>query len=165
MIKKYRLETVYLTQYILEQYWQGNLMPLVSHMHNDILWIGSMDEEYVHGKEDMIKRVKENNNEMPLVYLDNQEYEVVQNEGNTCIVVGRYRAYTKPDSGLLLSEKQRITFVWNKVSIDGEEKLLIKHIHLMFFISSRRRKDFLRVQAVKTMNICRGLWLREVQTK
>lgn len=130
MIKKYRLEAVALTQYILEQYWQGNLMPLVSHMHEDILWIGSMDEEYVHGKEDMIKRIKENNSEMPLVYLDNQEYEIVQNEGNTCVVAGRYRAYTKPESGMLLSEKQRVTFVWNKEKADDEEKLWIKHIHL-----------------------------------
>ncbi len=130
MIKKYRRLVIELTQYILEQYWQKNPEPLMNHMHDEALWIGSMDEEYIHGKKLMEKRIYENSNEMPHVYLDNQEYEAVQNEGNTCVVAGRYRAYTKPDSGMLLSEKQRVTFVWEKIKIGNEEKFFIKHIHL-----------------------------------
>lgn len=130
MIKKYCKKAMELTQYILEQYWQRNLEPLLSHIDDDILWIGSMDEEYLHGKQAMMKRIKENNNEMPLVYLDNQEYEIVQNTGRCCVVVGRYRAFTKPESGMLLSEKQRVTFVWEKYKTEDIEKLLIKHIHL-----------------------------------
>ena len=130
MIKKYCKKAMELTQYILEQYWQRNLEPLLSHIDDDILWIGSMDEEYLHGKQAMMKRIKENNNEMPLVYLDNQEYEIVQNTGRCCVVVGRYRAFTKPESGMLLSEKQRVTFVWEKDKTEDTEKLLIKHIHL-----------------------------------
>lgn len=130
MKKKNRTQVMYLTQHILEEYWQSNLEPLKEHLHKDILWIGSTDEEYLHGEEAMLKRLSENNTEMPPVFLDQQEYGIVQNEGNTCVVVGRYRAYTKPESGLLLSEKQRVTFVWEKVKLDGEDKLLIKHLHL-----------------------------------
>lgn len=130
MIKKYQSEVLRLTQYILEQYWQKNTEPLLTHIDENILWIGSMDEEYIHGKETMTLRIDENNLEKPLVYMDSQEFEIVQNEGNTCIVVGRYRAYTKPESGMLLSEKQRVTFVWEKIPSDGAEKLRIKHIHL-----------------------------------
>lgn len=130
VIKKYCKKAMKLTQYILEQYWQRDLEPLLSHIDDDILWIGSMDEEYLHGKQAMMKRIKENNNEMPLVYLDNQEYEIVQNTGRCCVVVGRYRAFTKPESGMLLSEKQRVTFVWEKDKTEDTEQLLIKHIHL-----------------------------------
>lgn len=86
MIKKYCKKFLELTQYILEQYWQRNLEPLLSHIDDDILWIGSMDEEYLHGKQAMMKRIKENNNEMPLVYLDNQKYEIVQNTGRCCVL-------------------------------------------------------------------------------
>lgn len=126
MLKKYCNQALKLTQYILEQYWQRNLEPLLSYISDDILWIGSMDEEYLHGKEAMVKRIKENNQEMPIVYLDDQEYEVVQNGSNDCVIVGRYKAYTKPESKMILTEKQRITFVWSK----EKDKLLIKHIHL-----------------------------------
>lgn len=130
MKKNNRTQVLYLTQHILEEYWQSNLEPLKKHVHKDILWIGSTDEEYIHGKETMLKRLGENNMEMPPVFLDQQEYGIVQNEGNTCVVVGRYRAFTKKESGILLSEKQRVTFVWVKVKLAGEDKLLIKHLHL-----------------------------------
>lgn len=130
MLKKHRLHVIHLTQYILEQYWQRNLEPLVSHLHKDIMWVGSMDEEYFHGKEAMLERLKENNSEMPPVYMDNQEYEVVHSDGNTCIVVGRYRGYTKPESGILLCDKQRVTFVWEKIKAGDTEEFLIRHIHL-----------------------------------
>lgn len=130
MIRKYSIQVLELTQKILEQYWQGNQTLFREHMHRDILWIGSMKEEYIYGAKDMLKRLDENHEEMPPVFLDEQEYEIVQNERNTCVVAGRYRAYTKPESGLLLSEYQRVTFVWEKSVEDKKDCLRIKHIHL-----------------------------------
>ncbi|MCI1722559.1 MAG: hypothetical protein LKM41_06995 [Lachnospiraceae bacterium] len=67
MKKKNRTQVMYLTQHILEEYWQSNLEPLKEHLHKDILWIGSTDEEYLHGEEAMLKRLSENNTEMPPV--------------------------------------------------------------------------------------------------
>ena len=130
MIRKYATQAVELTQHIMEEYWQKNPEPLIEHLHENILWIGSMNEEYLHGKEIMVYRIRENINAMPFVYLDNQEYEVVQREGSSCVVVGRYRAYTQPESGILLSEKQRVTFVWEKAPAGQKPELLIRHIHL-----------------------------------
>lgn len=130
MIKKYCNLLLQLTQYILEEYWQNNQKPLIEHMHKDILWIGSTNSEYLHGKDQMIKRIEENKQEMPPVFLDEQEYEVVDNDTKLCLVVGRYRAYTKPESGLLLSEKQRVTFLWVKIKSEGKDLFFIKHIHL-----------------------------------
>ena len=130
MIVKYAKQAVELTQHIVEAYWQKNTEPLIEHLHEDILWIGSMNEEYLHGKAAMVQRITENIGEMPPVYLDTQEYEVVQREGASCVVVGRYRAYTQPESGILLSEKQRVTFVWEKAPTGHEPELLIRHLHL-----------------------------------
>ncbi len=130
MIRKYAAKAVELTQHIVKEYWQKNAEPLIEHLHENILWIGSMNEEYFHGKTVMINRIRENIEAMPMVYLDNQEYEVVQRSGDSCVVVGRYRAYTKPESGILLSEKQRVTFVWEKAPKGQKPELLIRHIHL-----------------------------------
>ncbi len=130
MIRKYATQAVELTQHIMEEYWQKNPEPLIEHLHENVLWIGSMNEEYLHGKDIMVHRIKENINAMPLVYLDNQEFEVVQRSGLSCVVVGRYRAYTQPESGLLLSEKQRVTFVWEKAPTGQKPELQIRHIHL-----------------------------------
>lgn len=126
ILKNYCNQTLELTQYILEQYWQRNIEPLLSYISDDIFWIGFMDEGYLHVKEAMVKRIQENIQEIPIVYLDEQEYKVVQDESNDCIIVGSYKAYTKLESKIIFSEKQRITFVW----IKEKEKLLIKHIHL-----------------------------------
>lgn len=149
MKKRNRTQVLYLTQHILEEYWQSNLTPLKEHIHKDILWIGSMDEEYIHGEEAMLKRLNENKNAMPLVFLDQQEYGIVHNEGNTCVVAGRYRAFTKPESGILLSEKQRVTFVWEKVKIGDQEEMQIKHLHLSNILHIQSEDERFPTQAGK----------------
>lgn len=118
------------TKLILQEYWQGNQTPLIQHLHPDILWIGSTDAEYTHGAKIMIQRMTENKMQMPPVYLDQQEYEVIDHKASSCLIVGRYRAYTKPDSGLFLSEKQRVSFYWVQEVHGDEVVFLIKHIHL-----------------------------------
>ena len=37
MKKKNRTQVMYLTQHILEEYWQSNLEPLKEHLHKDII--------------------------------------------------------------------------------------------------------------------------------
>ena len=51
MIRKYATQAVELTQHIMEEYWQKNPEPLIEHLHENVLWIGSMNEEYLHGKD------------------------------------------------------------------------------------------------------------------
>lgn len=120
-------QAVELTQRIMEKYWLGDITLLLDYLSEDVLWIGSTNQEYIHGKDKMIERLNQNHEEMPHVYLDEQEYEAVYNDSKTCTVVGRYRAFTNPKQcGLALSEKQRFTFLWVK----EKDKVLIKHIHL-----------------------------------
>lgn len=39
MLLKQKVETIKLTQYIMEQYWQKNYEPLIEHANDNILWI------------------------------------------------------------------------------------------------------------------------------
>lgn len=126
MVKKLAQQAMDLTRKILESYWAGNMELLAEHMHPDILWIGSMDSEYIRGAEEMRKRLEENQQAMPPCHLEQQEYEVASNVGGTCVVAGRYTGYTDPGAEIMLSEKQRVTFVW----VHEKEKLWIRHIHL-----------------------------------
>lgn len=142
MIKKYCLQALELTKYIIEKYWQGEQWPLIQYISPDILWIGSTNSEYIHGSEEMIARLKKNKAAMPPVFLDEQEYEIVDNQAASCLIVGRYRAFTKQESGMLLSEKQRITFYWVKVSENGKEFLKIKHIHLSNVLKMQDEEEF-----------------------
>lgn len=130
MLLQQQVETIKLTQYIMEQFWQKNYEPLIEHANDNILWIGPLEDEYVYGKKAMVDKIMEKNDERPLVYLDDQEYEGLRSEGNISVVVGKYRAYTKLESGVISSEKQRVTFMWERVKKDDEVQLLITHIHI-----------------------------------
>lgn len=90
-----------------------------------------------HGRQN-----NENNEERPLVYLDDQQYEGLRSEANISVVVGRYRAFTKQDSGVILSEKQRVTFIWERVKKDDEAQLLITHIHISNIFIPRMMINF-----------------------
>lgn len=145
MLLKSQNNELNLTAYILEQYWLKNPEPLLKYIDDDILWIGSTDAEYIHGKQNMQERLFKNITESPLVYLDEQEYEIAGQDTNSCLVVGRYRAYTKPESGIVLSEKQRITFYWFKKA----DKLCIKHIHLSNILHIQDDDEYFPTKAGK----------------
>lgn len=50
MLLQQQVETIKLTQYIMEQFWQKNYEPLIEHANDNILWIGPLEDEYVYGK-------------------------------------------------------------------------------------------------------------------
>lgn len=53
MLLQQQVETIKLTQYIMEQFWQKNYEPLIEHANDNILWIAlwkmSMFMEKSHG--------------------------------------------------------------------------------------------------------------------
>lgn len=114
-----------------------------------------------HGRQN-----NENNEDRPLVYLDDQQYEGLRSEANISVVVGRYRAFTKQDSGVILSEKQRVTFIWERVKKDDEAQLLITHIHISnIFHTKDDDKLFLPRMAGKIMSMYRKLLQNTVRIR
>lgn len=72
--------------------------------------------------------------------------------------MGKYRAYTKLESGVISSEKQRVTFMWERVKKDDEVQLLITHIHISnIFIPRMMINFFLLRMAGKITSIYRKL--------
>lgn len=115
-----------LTEYVLQQFWMRNTKEVLKYFHEHIMWIGSMKSEYVFGKEAVKARIQEVTTNVPQVYMTNQQYSIVHTDANTCTVAGMYVAFTNPFSGQILSETQRVTFIW--IVVKGELKII--HLHL-----------------------------------
>lgn len=113
------------TQWILEEWWNKNSQPFIDAMDPDILWIASGREEYYFGKEECLKHCVRLE-DLPKVYLQGQEYSIAYSDRNTCLVAGRYIACTEEGEPMVLSETQRVTFVWKQ----EEDRLSIIHLHL-----------------------------------
>lgn len=69
MLLKQKVETIKLTQYIMEQYWQKNYEPLIEHVCDNVLWIGPLEDEYVHGKKAMVDKIMKIMKRDPLYIL------------------------------------------------------------------------------------------------
>lgn len=50
MLLKQKVETIKLTQYIMEQYWQKNYEPLIEHVCDNVLWIALWTMSMFMGK-------------------------------------------------------------------------------------------------------------------
>lgn len=157
MTKEGKTKVINLTQYILEKYWKKDYEPLLEYVDDNIMWIGSLDEEYMHGRKEMQERIEKNCDDMVLVSLKNQEYEVVSDDADSCIVVGRYTACTDPDSGVLLCEKQRVTFVWKKKN----ELFKIMHIHLSNILHIQDRDENFPIRAGKEAYLYMQMMMKE----
>jgi hypothetical protein len=119
-------QLLHLTQMIVEHYWQKDLKPLLENIHPDIFLIGPMERDYIHGRKAFVAAMQRNQSEMPVVQLDDEHYEAVVVMPDLCVVACRYRCFTTPDSGLVLSERQRGTYVWVR---EGDH-FLIRHLHV-----------------------------------
>lgn len=139
-------EALELTSYLLCQYWHLNPELFISHLHKNVLWIGSMDSEYIHGAENVKTRIYENRDAMVDVYLKDEEYEIIYSDSISCLIVGRYTAYTKPETGQILSEKQRVTFEW----VLENKELKIIHLHLSNILHIQQEKEKFPTIAGKT---------------
>lgn len=126
MRKDLKYEALELSLKILRAYWLGDSTLFRRHFHPDIIWTGSCADEYSRGCDAAFARLDENQAAMPPVFMDQIQFEIVYADTHSVTVFGRYRAYTDPASGLVLSEKQRVTYVWEAIDND----LLIRHLHL-----------------------------------
>lgn len=143
-----------LTAQILHEYWHRKPELFLSHLHKNIFWIGSMDSEYIHGADNIRERINQNSNAMVDVCLKDEEYEALQYKGNTCLIVGRYTAYIKPETGQLLSEKQRVTFEW----VLEDNKLQILHLHLSNILHIQKENEkFPTIAGKATFEYVKGI--------
>lgn len=126
MNKKMIQEVLKLTEECISRYWQLDIDFILSYCHEDVMWTGALQSEFMEGKEAMTKDFKALIKELKHCHMDRQEFLVVQNTGNVCTIAGRYLVTTDETEEYFLQAQQRCTCVWEL--IDG--KLQIRHLHV-----------------------------------
>lgn len=126
MRKELLQEAIRLTQECLTRYWQLDCEFVLGYCDEDVVWIGSLNEEFIEGRDATEADLRAAIREIKPCHLERQEFLAVQNAGNACTVVGRYLTTTDEEVGYFLQAQQRCTFTWE---LDhGAWKL--KHIHV-----------------------------------
>lgn len=113
-----------LTQALMEAHGQRELEWVMSYMDEDVVWIGALRGQYVHGKAAM-RRILSQEQDVP-IQSEAIVYEVVYQTETLAIVTGQLGAYTEPESGYLLKQNQRLSFVYERKT-DGWK---IIHLHV-----------------------------------
>lgn len=126
MNKKTVQEVLRLTEECLSRYWQLDIDFILGYCHEDVMWTGALQSEFMEGKEKMARDLQAVKKELKHCHLMMQEFLAVQNTGNVCTVAGRYLVTTDETEDCFIQAQQRCTFVWEQ--IDG--KLQIRHIHV-----------------------------------
>lgn len=119
-------EIIRLTQECIVRFWQLDAEFAISHFDKDILWIGSVQSQYMEGCEEAVRDFRGIMKELKPCHLLQQEFHVVQNAGNACTIAGRYLTTVDDEVGYFMQVQQRCTFVWELIK--GEPK--IKHCHI-----------------------------------
>lgn len=112
-----------LTAKVMREHYKRNLDYVLSYMTDDILWIGPLETQFIHGKE-KVKEFLTPEQEVP-VSVSEMNFQIVGYNDSMCIVAGKLRAHTRAETGLVLDVEQRYTFCWQRT----EDVASIIHIH------------------------------------
>lgn len=115
-----------ITQECLARYWQLDPEYALSYCDDDIIWIGSVQSQFMEGKDAVTQDFYNSMKELKPCHLLEQEFFVAQNCGSACTVVGRYLTTTDDSVDYFLQVQQRCTFVWEQTG-EGPK---IKHIQI-----------------------------------
>lgn len=126
MNKQTLQEIIKLSQECLIRFWQMDPEFAIEHFDKNIIWIGSAQSQYTDTYEDAVNDFREIIKELKPCHLSHQEFQIAQNTGNGCTIVGRYITTTDESVGYHLQAQQRCTFVWE--IRQGKPK--IKHCHI-----------------------------------
>lgn len=119
-------EMIRLSQECLERFWQLDGEFVIGYFDDDFLWIGSAMSQYMEGKEAAAADFRDIMAELKPCHLLNQEFTVIANSGNICVIAGRYLTTTDDEVGYFLQAQQRCTFVWET----GKDGPKLKHCHI-----------------------------------
>lgn len=125
-MKKLDEEAIRLTHEVLVRYWQRDYMFAIENCMNDVIWVGSRQDEFQIGvaatQADFERAVKE----LQPCHLVDAEYHIAASGLKFCAVVGRYLVTTDSSADYYLQVQQRCSFVWVKTDVG----LKISHLHI-----------------------------------
>lgn len=126
MNKQTLQEIINLTQKSIIRFWQLDPEFVINYFDKDIVWIGSVQSQFIEGYDEVVKDFRNIMKELKPCHISCQQFMVAQNSANACTITGRYFTTTDDEVGYFFQVQQRCTFVWELIR--GEPK--IKHCHI-----------------------------------
>lgn len=99
---------------------------ILKHFSKDVTWIGPGEQEFLTSFNEIKDYFYAGQNEVPSCDISNDIFEIVSEDKNRCMVLGKYTVRTKENVQMVLEAHQRCTFE----IIEDNEKLLVKHMHI-----------------------------------
>lgn len=99
---------------------------ILKHLSKDVTWIGPGEQEFLTSFNEIKDYFYAGQNEVPSCDISNDTFEIVSEDKNRCMVLGKYTVSTKENAQMVLEVNQRCTFE----IIEDREKLLVKHMHI-----------------------------------
>lgn len=126
MLKKYIREAILETQQCLAHFWEKDCRYLESRLSEQIMWIGTRQEEFIQGMEQVKTLLTETSRSIPVCQINCQEFYCIHHDKSSCAIAGRYLITAGPDTRELLQEQHRATFIWRL----EKETLHLVHMHI-----------------------------------
>ena len=117
------------TRDIMTELWSCRADRISTVMAPDIVAIASHEREYLIGPDAVIDHFKQLFAVFPIVFLEREEYHAIALTDEVCLVFGRYLARTALDSGQLLMDEQRLSFLWRQNTSDDPEEPALRLFH------------------------------------
>ena len=95
-------DIIKLTQECLSRYWQKDCEFVLQYFDKDVLWVGSIQYQFLSGFEAAADDLRQSVKDFPPCHLLKQEFTAVQNCGNACTIVGRYLTTTDESVGYFM---------------------------------------------------------------
>ncbi|MCI9975624.1 diguanylate cyclase [Clostridioides difficile] len=111
---------------IINFYVNRDIDEILKHLSKDITWIGPGEQEFLTSFNEIKDYFYAGQNEVPSCDISNDKFEIVSEDKNRCMVLGKYTVNTKENAQMVLEVNQRCTFE----IIEDRERLLVKHMHI-----------------------------------
>ncbi|MFL8712936.1 diguanylate cyclase [Clostridioides sp. GD02377] len=111
---------------IINFYVNRDIDEILKHLSKDITWIGPGEQEFLTSFNEIKDYFYAGQNEVPSCDISNDIFEIVSEDKNRCMVLGKYTVSTKENAQMVLEVNQRCTFE----IIEDRERLLVKHMHI-----------------------------------
>lgn len=112
MKKELTKKAMDLTSELLRDFHRMNPNTVFDLCDENVTWIGAQKEQFIIGKKAFRKELDQVVADMFMCHMENEEFLITENEGNTCTVIGRYLVVSDDEAPGMVASEQRCVAVW-----------------------------------------------------
>lgn len=124
MKKELTKKAMDLTSELLRDFHRMNPNTVFDLCDENVTWIGAQKEQFIIGKKAFRKELDQVVADMFMCHMENEEFLITENEGNTCTVIGRYLVVSDDEAPGMVASEQRCVAVWKQT----DEGLRLLHL-------------------------------------